>query len=86
MLPAIAAAVLVVVVRNGLGLRFVLNVQVNGEKRRLRSQRANLENAREDVQSRINTAKSMLEEAGASVPDTQWKFLPPTAWQFPTIP
>ena len=30
-LPAVAAAGLVVLVRSGLGLRFVLNVQVNGE-------------------------------------------------------
>lgn len=30
-LPVIAAAALVIIVRNGLGLHFVLNVQVNGE-------------------------------------------------------
>jgi len=35
-----------------------------------------LQNAREDVQSRINTAKTMLQEAGASVPDTQWEVSP----------
>ena len=68
-LPAIAAAVLVVVVRNGLGLRFVLNVQVNGESVGYVASEQIFENAREDVRSRINTAKSMLEEAGASVPD-----------------
>ena len=28
------------------------------------------------MQSRINTAKSMLEEVGASVPDTQWEVSP----------
>ena len=75
-LPAIAAAVLVVVVRNGLGLRFVLNVQVNGESVGYVASEQIFENAREDVQSRINTAKSMLEEAGASVPDTQWEVSP----------
>ena len=76
MLPAIAAAVLVVIVRNGLGLRFVLNVQVNGESVGYVASEQIFENAREDVQSRINTAKSMLEEAGASVPDTQWEVSP----------
>ena len=75
-LPAIAAAVLVVIVRNGLGLRFVLNVQVNGESVGYVASEQIFENAREDVQSRINTAKSMLEEAGASVPDTQWEVSP----------
>ena len=65
-----------VVVRNGLGLRFVLNVQVNGESVGYVASEQIFENAREDVQSRINTAKSMLEEAGASVPDTQWEVSP----------
>ena len=75
-LPAVAAAGLVVLVRSGLGLRFVLNVQVNGENVGYVESEQVFENAREDVQSRINTAKSMLEEAGASVPDTQWEVSP----------
>ena len=75
-LPAVAAAALVVVVRGGLGLHFVLNVQVDGEHVGAVESEQVFENAREDVQSRINTAKSMLEEAGASVPDTQWEVSP----------
>ena len=47
-----------VLVRSGLGLRFVLNVQVNGENVGYVESEQVFENAREDVQSRINTAKS----------------------------
>lgn len=75
-LPAFAAALLVVVVRNGLNLQFVLNVQVNGESVGYVANEQVFENARDDVQSRINTAKSMLVESGASVPDTQWDVSP----------
>lgn len=75
-LPVIAAAALVIIVRNGLGLRFVLNVQVNGESVGYVANEQVFENARDDVQSRINTAKSMLIESGASVPDTQWDVSP----------
>ena len=67
-LPALAAVALVVVVRNGLNLRFVLNVQVNGESVGYVANEQVFENARDDVQSRINTAKSMLVESGANVP------------------
>ncbi len=75
-LPALAAVALVVVVRNGLNLRFVLNVQVNGESVGYVANEQVFENARDDVQSRINTAKSMLVESGANVPDTQWDVSP----------
>ena len=75
-LPVIAAAALVIIVRNGLGLHFVLNVQVNGESVGYVDNEQVFENARDDVQSRINTAKSMSLESGASVPDTQWDVSP----------
>lgn len=75
-LPVIAAAALVIIVRNGLDLHFVLNVQVNGESVGYVANEQVFENARDDVQSRINTAKSMLIESGASVPDTQWDVSP----------
>lgn len=75
-LPALAAAVLIMVVRNGLSLQFVLNVQVNGESVGYVASEQVFENARDDVQSRINTAKSMLVEAGAAAPDTQWEVSP----------
>lgn len=75
-LPALAAAALVVVVRNGLGLQFVLNVQVNGETVGYVANEQVFENARDDVQSRIRTARAMLQESGTEVPDTQWNVSP----------
>ncbi len=75
-LPVAAAALLVVVVRNGLNVRFVLNVQVNGETVGYVANEQVFENAREDVASRINTAKEMLVESGTQVPDTQWEVSP----------
>ena len=75
-LPAVAAAALVVIVRGGLGLRFVLNVQVNGENVGYVDSEQVFENAREDVQSRITTAKRMLQASGADVADTQWDIYP----------
>lgn len=75
-LPAAAAVALILIVRNGLTLRFALNVQVNGESVGYVANEQVFENARDDVQSRINTAKSMLIESGASVPDTQWDVSP----------
>lgn len=75
-LPAVAAAGLVVLVRSGLGLRFVLNVQVNGENVGYVESEQVFENAREDVQSRINTAKRMLQASGSAVEDTSWDVYP----------
>ena len=75
-LPAVAAAALVVIVRGGLGLRFVLNVQVDGENVGYVENEQVFENAREDVQSRINTAKRMLQASGSAVEDTSWDVYP----------
>lgn len=75
-LPAVAAAGLVVLVRSGLGLRFVLNVQVNGENVGYVESEQVFENAREDVQSCINTAKRMLQASGSAVEDTSWDVYP----------
>ncbi|WP_455501995.1 peptidoglycan DD-metalloendopeptidase family protein [Gemmiger sp.] len=75
-LPAVAAAALVVIVRGGLGLHFVLNVQVNGENVGCVESEQVFENAREDVQSRINTAKRMLQQSGSDAADTDWDVYP----------
>ena len=58
------------------GLRFVLNVQVNGENVGYVESEQVFENAREDVQSRINTAKRMLQASGSVVEDTSWDVYP----------
>ena len=65
-----------ILVRSGLGLRFVLNVQVNGENVGYVESEQVFENAREDVQSRINTAKRMLQASGSAVEDTSLGCLP----------
>ncbi|MFR3791775.1 MAG: peptidoglycan DD-metalloendopeptidase family protein [Blautia massiliensis (ex Durand et al. 2017)] len=75
-LPVVAAVALVVIVHNGLDVHFVLNVQVNGETVGYVANEQVFENAREDVESRINTAKDMLQESGTPVPDTQWEVSP----------
>ena len=75
-LPAVAAAGLVVIVRGGLGLKFVLNVQVNGENVGYVESEQVFESAREDVQSRINTAKRMLQNSDSDITDTNWDVYP----------
>ena len=75
-LPVAAAFGLVAVVRTALGSQYILNVQVNGESVGFVATEQVFENAREDVQSRINTAKEILAESGTEVPDTQWDIQP----------
>lgn len=75
-LPVVAAFGLVTVVRSALGNQYILNVQVNGESVGFVASEQVFEKAREDVQSRINTAKEILAEAGNEVPDTQWDIQP----------
>ena len=73
-LPALAAAVLVVVVRRGLGLQFVLNVQVNGESVGYVATEQVFEKARDDVQGRILTAERLLQ--GTDDAQTEWDVNP----------
>ena len=54
----------------------MLNVQVNGENVGYVESEQVFENAREDVQSRINTAKRMLQASGSAVEDTSWDVYP----------
>ena len=68
-LPAVAAAGLVVIVRGGLGLKFVLNVQVNGEN-------VGYVESEQVFESRINTAKRMLQNSGSDITDTNWDVYP----------
>lgn len=82
-LPAIAAAVLVVVVRNGLGLRFVLNVQVNGESVGYVAASKFLKTPAR-MCSPVSTRPSLCWKKPVPlcrIPNG--KFLLPTAWQFP---
>ena len=76
LLPVAAVFLFVSVVRGVLGTQYILNVQVNGKSVGFVESEQVFENAREDVQSRINTAKALLAEAGTEVPDTQWDIQP----------
>lgn len=75
-LPVAAAVALGYTVRTGLGYHYILNVQVNGESVGFVESEQIFESAREDVQSRINNAKAVMEAAGNVVPDTQWDVNP----------
>lgn len=76
LLPVAAGAVFLGVVRTALSYPYILNVQVNGESVGYVASEQVFDNAREDVQSRVNTAKALLAEAGSEVPDTQWDIQP----------
>lgn len=76
LLPVVTAVGLFFFVRDYLGQNYVLNVQVNGQTVGYVTSETVFENAREDVQSRINSAKRQLAEAGTVVPDTQWDIQP----------
>ena len=75
-MPAVAAAGLFVMVQKGLSLHYVLEVQVDGATVGYVESEQVFENAREDVQARINNAKAMLQEAGAMVSDAMWEISP----------
>lgn len=75
-LPVAAGVVLAGLVRTTMSYPYILNVQVNGESVGYVASEQVFDNAREDVQSRVNTAKALLAEAGTEVPDTQWDIQP----------
>ena len=72
--PALAAAALVMVVRRGLSLQFVLEVQVNGESVGYVASEQVFEKARDDVQGRILTAERLLQ--GTDDAKTDWEVNP----------
>lgn len=76
LLPVAAAAAFLMVVHTGLNLQFTLNVQVNGQTVGYVESEQVFESASEDVTSRINNAKAVMEAAGDQVPDTQWEVTP----------
>ncbi|MGN0974643.1 MAG: peptidoglycan DD-metalloendopeptidase family protein, partial [Gemmiger sp.] len=71
-----AAVVLVVTIRNGLDTRYILEVLVNGESVGYVANEQVFERARENVQSRINNAKTEMLSNGARVDDTGWAINP----------
>ena len=76
LLPVAAAVGLFYVVKTGLGYDYVLNVIVDGESVGYVANEQVFENARDDVQGRIDTAKSMMQTAGDTGADSQWNISP----------
>ena len=76
LLPVAAAVGLFYVVKTGLGYDYVLNVIVDGESVGYVANEQVFENARDDVQGRIDTAKSMMQSAGNTGADSQWNISP----------
>lgn len=68
LLPALAAAWLVVLVRAGLALPFALQVQVNGQAVGFVASEQAFDSARADVLARVNTARALLQDAGHEAP------------------
>lgn len=76
LLPVAAAVGLFYVVKTGLGYDYVLNVIVDGESVGYVANEQVFENARDDVQGRIDTAKSVMQSNGGSVSEGQWNISP----------
>lgn len=76
LLPVAAAVGLFYVVKTGLGYDYVLNVIVDGESVGYVANEQVFENARDDVQGRIDTAKSVMQTSGEAVADDQWDISP----------
>ena len=76
LLPVAAAVGLFYVVKTGLGYDYVLNVIVDGESVGYVANEQVFENARDDVQGRIDTAKSVMQTTGETVSDEQWNISP----------
>lgn len=74
--PAGAALVLVLTLRTGLSLRFVLQVEVNGSVLGRVESEEIFEAAQADVRSRVNNARQVLAEAGQQVPEDLWAVEP----------
>ncbi|HJD22384.1 MAG TPA: peptidoglycan DD-metalloendopeptidase family protein [Candidatus Gemmiger faecigallinarum] len=75
-LPAAALVALVLVVRSQLNETYRLEVRVNGEMVGFVESEQVFDNARDDVQSRINSALEAMQAAGVEVEDAQWDITP----------
>ncbi len=75
-LPAAAAVLLVWVVRTQLGYTYLLEVRVGGETVGYVSSEQVFDNARDDVASRIERARSAMEAAGVETTDAEWDITP----------
>ena len=75
-LPVAAAVLLVWVVRTQLGFNYLLEVRVNGESVGYVASEQVFDSARDDVQSRIDRARAVMEAAGVETTDDAWNISP----------
>ena len=75
-LPVAAAVLLVWVVRTQLSFNYLLEVRVNGESVGYVESEQVFDSARDDVQSRIERARAVMEAAGVETTDDQWNITP----------
>ena len=75
-LPVAAAVLLVWVVRTQLSFNYLLEVRVNGESVGYVASEQVFDSARDDVQSRIERARAVMESAGVETTDDAWNISP----------
>ena len=75
-LPVAAAVLLVWVVRTQLSFNYLLEVRVNGESVGYVASEQVCDSARDDVQSRIERARAVMESAGVETTDDAWNISP----------
>ncbi len=75
-LPVAALACLIWVVRSQLDVTYHLEVRVNGETVGYVASEQVFDSARDDVQSRIASARAAMQAAGADTGSTQWDISP----------
>ena len=75
-LPVAAAVLLVWVVRTQLSFNYLLEVRVNGEPVGYVASEQVFDSARDDVQSRIERARAVMEAAGVETTDDAWNITP----------
>ena len=76
LLPAAALVGFVWIVQAQLTRPYHLEVKVNGETVGYVASEQVFDSARDDVQSRIATARSIMQDAGVETEDTQWDIVP----------
>lgn len=75
-LPLAALAAFVLLVRAGLSLHYVLDVQVDGQSVGYVQSEQVFESARADVQNRLNNARAAILATGNTVEEEDWEILP----------
>ena len=84
LLPAGALVCLALVIQGQLSQTYRLEVRVNGETVGYVESEQVFDNARDDVQSRIASARAVMEASGVETTDASGTLRRPTRWRYPT--